>query len=322
MEYSFLLSIIIPCYNSAGFIANTIDMLIGQGLSDCELILVNDGSKDDTLQILKRYEVSPNIRVIDQLNQGVSVARNTGLSVAKGRYVYFLDSDDSLTAGSLDYFKRSILQHPDCQFFAFGYETRCGGVTEKKYVYPRWDGKGMSGRILTQSFLTKKLCVHICSCIYERQFLQSHQFCFQPGVAIGEDILFLLQTMFRVEKGYYSARTSFVYQIREDSAMQGYKSYSLKQYYSHTLLREYLLPLAARDKGMRRPVNFFLLFSYLSNLRYYLRSDVRDEAINRKFIADGSIRYKRNFAGNLSLWLLMKLTMLFPLRLFLLLLKR
>lgn len=92
-----IMSIIIPCYNSDRFINNTIKMLLCQDLSDCELILVDDGSIDSTLQVLQKYESSDsNVRVISQLNQGVSAARNTGMLAARGKYIYFLDSDDTL----------------------------------------------------------------------------------------------------------------------------------------------------------------------------------------------------------------------------------
>lgn len=311
---SFILSIIIPCFNSGRFIAQTIEMLLRQGLSNCELILVNDGSTDDTLSVLQKYELQPDIVVINQSNQGVSVARNVGLAHARGKYVYFLDSDDMLTEGSLDYFKRILTAHPSCQFYTFGYETRRNGILDKEYVFPHFDNKEISGRILTQSFLTKKFCVNICSCIYERCFLVDNQFYFKPGIAIGEDVLFLLQTMFAVKRAFYSKRLSFIYQIRDDSAMQGYKSYSMKQYNSHSLLREYLLPIANVDNSMRNYINFFLLFSYLSNLRYYMKSGIKSVELNRKFVEDGSIRYKMCWGGNLFLWMLMKLTIFFPLR--------
>lgn len=316
-----LLSIVIPCYNTAHFIVQTIEMLLHQDLSNCELILVNDGSTDDTLSILQKYVSQPNIIVINQPNQGVSVARNVGLAQASGKYVYFLDSDDTLTEGSLNHYKQTLAAHPDCQLYAFGYETRHNGTLGKKYVFPHLDDKEIYGHILTQNFLSKKFCIHICSSIYERQFLIDNQLCFQVGVTIGEDVHFLLQAMFQTGKAYYSQRICFVYQIRDDSVMQGYKSYSLKQYYSHTLLREYLLPIANKDGSMRNYINFFLLFSYLSNLRYYIKSNVRSKEINRKFIKDGSIRYKRCWGNSFFLWLLMKTTIFFPLRVSLYLLK-
>ena len=95
-----ILSIIIPCYNSEKFIAKTINMLLRQDLSNCELLLINDGSTDGTLSVLQKYRSIPEVVIINQVNKGVSEARNAGLLVAQGQYIYFLDSDDMLTAGS------------------------------------------------------------------------------------------------------------------------------------------------------------------------------------------------------------------------------
>lgn len=312
-----ILSIIIPCYNSEKFIAKTINMLLRQDLSNCELLLINDGSTDGTLLVLQKYRSIPEVVIINQVNKGVSEARNAGLLVAQGQYIYFLDSDDMLTDGSLSYFKSILSKHADCQLFCFGYETKKNGMFDKRYVFQRFDDKEISGRILTQSFLSKKLCVHICSCIYERRFLIDNQLGFKPRLSIGEDVLFLLQSMFQVDKAYYASRVSFIYLIRDDSAMQGYKSYSRTQYESHTVLRKFLLPIAQKDKDIRRYINFFLLFSYISNLRYYLKSDLKNHELNRKFAEDSKIRYSRNFAGNVSYWLVMKVFMLVPIRLLL-----
>lgn len=316
-----LISIIIPCYNSGKFIANTIEMLLKQNISECELILINDGSTDNTLDILKRYETNENIRIINQANQGVSVARNKGIRVAQGKYIYFLDSDDTLADGTLLHFKNVLIAHPNCQIYTFGYETRIGDIINKHYVFPHYDNQILSGQEIMKNFLSKKLCIHICSGIYEHQFLSDHQLKFKPGVKIGEDVLFILQSMKQANQVYYSKRLTFIYQIRDDSAMQGYKSYSKEQYYSHTLLRKYLLPIAENDKSMRNTIHFFLLFSYLSNLRYYLKSNLKDKELNSYFIKDGNIRYKPNLTNNLYMWLVMRISILIPLRLILYIMK-
>lgn len=317
-----VLSIIIPCYNSGKFIGSTVEMLLRQDLSGCELILVNDGSTDDTLLILQKYESAENnILVIDQPNRGVSAARNTGMLAAHGRYVYFLDSDDTLTDGTLLHFKQVVSEHPDCQMFAFGYETRRDGVKCKSYVTSGFDKQTFSGDILQKSFLKKKLFCHICSCIYGRMFLLDNQLHFKQGLRIGEDVLFLLQVMSRVDRAYYSGRVSFVYQIRNDSTMQGYRSYSNEQYDSQTKIQDFLLPMAIQDKSISKYINFFLLFSYISNLWHYLSSDFKSNELNARFITDGRIRYKNNFVGNYSYWFAMKMMMFIPIRLILKLLK-
>lgn len=316
-----LLSIIIPCYNSARFISDTIEMLYNQGLDGCELILVDDGSVDDTLEVLNRFKDNEKILVVHQGNQGVSMARNHGLAIANGRYVYFLDSDDTLADNTLTHFRKVLQEHQSCQMFTFGYEMREGGVLKKQYVFPAFDGKEWNGHMLTQKFLEKKFCVHICSSIYERAFLLKNNLSFRKGLHIGEDVLFLLQALLAADKIFYSLRTCFIYQVRNDSAMQGYKSYSEKQYLSHTVLREYLLPLGTKDKSLSNYINFFLLFSYISNLRYYLKSNCKSRVLNRRFLKDGSIRYKPNYTGNLLYWIAMKMMMITPLRLILRILK-
>ena len=317
-----IMSIIIPCYNSDRFINNTIKMLLCQDLSDCELILVDDGSIDSTLQVLQKYESSDsNVRVISQLNQGVSAARNTGMLAARGKYIYFLDSDDTLTEGTLLHFKQVIREKSQCQMFAFGYEARRNNVRSMSYVFPNFNKQIFSGYMLLRNFLCKRICCHICSCIYDREFLLNNNLTFKQGMRIGEDILFLLQVMSIADKVYYSDRVSFIYQIRDDSTMQGYKSYSDDQYESHIELRKFLLPIAVRDKSISNYVNFFLLFSYISNLKYYLCSSMKSNELNTRFLIDGIIRYKKNYVGNIPYWFAMKLIALLPLGLILKILK-
>ncbi|MBE6772494.1 MAG: glycosyltransferase family 2 protein [Ruminococcaceae bacterium] len=97
------ISVIVPAYNSEKFISETIDCLLSQTLSDIQIIIVNDGSTDGTGAIIERYaSKNPNILTIHQDNSGVSAARNNGINHAEGKYIMFLDSDDLLSADSLE----------------------------------------------------------------------------------------------------------------------------------------------------------------------------------------------------------------------------
>ena len=88
-------SVIVPVYNVEKYLKRCLDSLLGQTLEDIEIICVNDGSKDNSLEILKRYaEKDERIVVIDQQNRGMSYSRNKGLEVATGEYIGFVDSDD------------------------------------------------------------------------------------------------------------------------------------------------------------------------------------------------------------------------------------
>ena len=86
------ISVIVPVYNARDYIEKCLDSLINQSLKDIEIIVVDDGSTDDTYKIVSKYK--DKIRLIKQKNGGVASARNKGLSVAKGEYIAFVDSDD------------------------------------------------------------------------------------------------------------------------------------------------------------------------------------------------------------------------------------
>lgn len=88
-------SVIVPVYNTSKYLIRCIDSLINQTLKDIEIILLNDGSTDDSLKILREYEEKDfRIKVIDKENEGVSETRNKGISLATGEYLSFVDSDD------------------------------------------------------------------------------------------------------------------------------------------------------------------------------------------------------------------------------------
>lgn len=90
-------SVIVPSYNVASTVVRCLDSVYAQTYEDLEVVVVNDGSTDNTLQVLRDYRrAHMTLVLIDQHNQGLSAARNTGLDAATGEYIYFLDSDDYL----------------------------------------------------------------------------------------------------------------------------------------------------------------------------------------------------------------------------------
>lgn len=96
-------SVIIPAYNAAKFISSTIESVLQQTFTEIELIIINDGSTDDTEHIaLKFTELDNRVRVISVENSGVSAARNTGMSAAKGEYLALLDADDLMSPTSIE----------------------------------------------------------------------------------------------------------------------------------------------------------------------------------------------------------------------------
>lgn len=106
------ISIIVPIYNSEEYLEQAIQSLLDQTLSELEVILVNDGSIDESLTIANKYKVlDSRIKVISQENKGVSSARNYGLSVAQGEYVAFIDSDDYVDKEMYEYMYTIAKEH-------------------------------------------------------------------------------------------------------------------------------------------------------------------------------------------------------------------
>ena len=91
-------SVIVPAYNYGHFLADCLDSVLGQGIADLELIVVDDGSTDDTASVVARF---PRVIYVQQRNQGLSAARNSGLRASTGEYLLFLDADDLLAPHSL-----------------------------------------------------------------------------------------------------------------------------------------------------------------------------------------------------------------------------
>lgn len=316
-----LLSIIIPCYNSSRFIAHTLDMLIKQSLQDCEVIVVNDGSTDDTTDIVHGYtQKNAAIQLIDKQNEGVSVARNTGMGVAKGDYISFLDSDDTLTDGTLDFYRKILAENHEKKFFGFGYYTQENGNLHKDYSARKFDGKTLDSLLLKQSFFAKKLCFHICSCIYEREFLQENKIKFTPGLRIGEDLEFLLKVLQFAPNCIYNARHCFVYQIRDDSTMQGYRNYSIGYFNSFLILKTGTEENCTHE--IEKECNYFIAFSYISNLYHYLKSDYKNALISSELQNYKSVLKKKMPFFSIKMSILIFLLRLIPLKLLLVILKK
>lgn len=114
------ISIIIPFFNSELTLSRAVNSVISQDSKDWELILVNDGSTDNSEGIAKEYLKDKRVSYLFQMNKGVSAARNAGASAAIGEWLVFLDSDDLLLSGTLCKMEEEIQQNPTCEYFHFG----------------------------------------------------------------------------------------------------------------------------------------------------------------------------------------------------------
>ena len=125
-------TIIIPTYNSSPFIGKAIDSVLAQTYTDYEIILVDDGSTDNTKEILEKYQ--DNITYILQPNQGVAIARNTGIRNSESEYIALLDSDDEWLPEKLELQMRTIEKNNDVGLV----HTNDIQISEEGNVYGSW----------------------------------------------------------------------------------------------------------------------------------------------------------------------------------------
>ena len=129
-----LISVIIPIYNAEKYLSRCLDSVLEQDYDNYEVIMVNDGSSDNSLDICNQYvKKDKRFSVITQKNKGVSEARNTGLSAAKGDYLQFIDSDDFILPGMFSTMYKEIIA-TECDFVAC--QHGFGNVNDKQYTMP------------------------------------------------------------------------------------------------------------------------------------------------------------------------------------------
>lgn len=119
-----LVSVILPTYNRGGLIERALDSVFAQTFTDFELVIVDDGSNDNTCQLMQQYIIQhENIRYIKQQNMKLSLALNTGIQISVGKYITFINSDDAFKSDHLEKRINFMLQNPDIDLLHGGVEV-------------------------------------------------------------------------------------------------------------------------------------------------------------------------------------------------------
>lgn len=173
-------SIIIPIYNVEKYLPKCLDSLVNQTYPNVEIICINDGSTDNSLQILKNYAIKDNrIKVINQQNQGVSLSRNIGIDNATGEYILFVDADDWLELNTCEILCQSIVNK------TFDLITFNAWIVKQN--------QAQRGFLKNKSNLINSEMWAIC---YNRTFLNQNKIRFPKNIKIAEDHVFKCQAIF------------------------------------------------------------------------------------------------------------------------------
>lgn len=212
------ISVIIPCYNVEKYIEHTIESVLSQTYKNIEIIAIDDGSIDKTLQKLKKLSIEDErLKVYTKKNEGVSKTRNKGLELSTGDYIYFLDGDDTI---DIKFFQDAIkkLEDEDVGFVAVNYQI----MNQKNKVLKKYDNKielKISNLDLLEGLFLGEKYINISSIIFKKNLIKEIKFL--EKLKIGEDIDFIRKILLKNinQKTYIIPKYYFKYLKRENSAM-------------------------------------------------------------------------------------------------------
>ncbi|SSC13677.1 putative Glycosyl transferase family 2 [Mesotoga infera] len=326
------LSIVIPAYNAEKHLARSINSVLKQTSRNIELLLVDDGSTDETAARARELLRSADFpwRVYRQENGGVSNARNSGIRLSKGRFIHFLDSDDEIREEFVEKMLNEA-QTNDSDIVVCGQEIVLNGRETPQAVFNCFpednrDDNFSNNLHLIAEVLFSRLPLGIGSIILRKEFLTECNLCFTPGCNHGEDREFIVKAFSKARRISSISDVMFRYIIVEGSLSHVANLRRFEDVATYFRLAKYLereLP----DGRLVRIVRNYVIPTRITSTVEYLAFNGYDKKALRKISRNSSIRSSlRNFwfgsgaANSFKEWLRCRL-LLISFDLFLLVMK-
>lgn len=221
-----LVSVIIPVYNAGQYLDKCIRSILKQTFQDYEMILVDDGSTDNSYKIMNGYsKEDPRVKLLRQPNRGVSATRNKGLDNARGEWVYFCDADDELHENTLEILTERASGEDVC-FVMAGYEV-CDEDGRIIYSRPEREEMKLSTDQCIENMFNPwfyRYQGYLWTKLFKREHIDRLRLRFDEGIYFNEDRLFCVQYLCGSEGcGVYTTIPVYKYHERKDSAMASLK---------------------------------------------------------------------------------------------------
>lgn len=281
-------SVIVPVYNCEAYIERCVKSLLNQRYSLYEIILINDGSVDNSPEICQRLEEeNETVHLISQENKGVSCARNAGIDYATGEYLIFCDGDDYVRP---DYTETLVKGIEDADIAACGYVRE--GKDSKEFL--------ISNPVDIHEFYYHVLCTpYITGACWNKIFRRSliGDDRFQEGLSIGEDMLFVIRYLNHCKKVHYISDACYVYVLNQDSALQQtYKKKTLRRNVTDNIKAANLIKGSYKgdDNYIRDCIGYRII---RSNLWVYFQMVISSEYVSEygKLIKKNFRRYHKYY---------------------------
>lgn len=262
------ISVIIPVYNTEKYLPKCIESVITQTFTDIEIIIINDASTDNSLSIIQKFAYSDKrLKYINfEENKGVSVARNCGIDMSNGEYLFFLDSDDWIEKDYLEVMLKTI-EDTDAQIVmnknVYSY------IDEKSYPYNFQLGQQ---KIPDNSYIdvvkdTHNVFCGIATKLFRKNLIQKYNIKFPEGY-IYEDIFFHFVTFAYAEKVYFFKGPSYYYRKTENSITSNMNSDGDKIITVLGLLYDYFKQKNWLDRGIK--IYYTMPFFNINNEKTYI----------------------------------------------------
>lgn len=217
------LSIVIPVYNVEKYIRGTLQSVYGQRCDESlfEVIVVNDGTPDGSMCVAEEFAARhANLHIVNQENRGLSCARNAGLETARGEYVWFVDSDDMVTEGSI---KKVVECGEETKADVIGFcickVREAGGEQEMEPAIWNRGRRNLENRVTSRRQVV--FCLHtgvVQRYVFRREFLSRNGLCFLPGI-LYEDMEFVPRVFCLADSFYISSFVSYRYLLRSSGSI-------------------------------------------------------------------------------------------------------
>lgn len=219
-----LFSVIVPIYKVEKYIKRCIDSVLMQSYTDFELILVDDGSPDQCPAICDKYaESDSRIKVIHKENGGLVSARQAGIRIAAGEYIFNLDGDDAIDQDTLEHARKIICDtKTDMISFAFRcYINGQPGETREDSVLEGLYNKEQIEESIYPKLLSDKNMEHVLYYVtgkaFKRELILKHQLNVNPSISLGEDVCCVFPCYLEAQTVYISKKALYYYTVRNDS---------------------------------------------------------------------------------------------------------
>lgn len=271
MSENIKVSVVIPAYNVEKYIKQCLDSVINQTLKDIEIICINDGSKDNTLAILKEFaQKDSRIKLIDKVNEGISVARNQGMELARGEYISFIDSDDWIDENYLENLYNTAKKY-DSDVACSSIIRVTGNHKRKKLLYTKEEYSNDKDK--KNELTNVPICNYVWNKIYRREKLLKSCVKFPCG-RVYEDVIWSIQVIYYMDSVVTVPSASYYYRknptsIGSTKSEKNAKDFAISEKEMLAFAKEKDLKLLDGYKYAKRERYRFLGITVLKRFYYY-----------------------------------------------------